>query len=77
MEKPRSEVVSEGVSVLEKVLRDYSEGKLPGLVLSYRTEDGGSKHQLLGEFADDLMAAIDQVRRLDVALNRHFLRPDS
>lgn len=77
MEKPRSEAVSEGVSVLEQLLRDFSAGKVSGVVLTYQTEDGGNKHQLVGEFADDLMAAIDQVRRLDVALNRHFLRPES
>ena len=75
MEKPRSEAVSEGVELLEQLLKDFREGRIRGIALTYRTEDGESEHQLVGEFADNPMAAINQVRRLDVALNRHFLRP--
>lgn len=63
--------------VLEQLLEDFREGKVSGVVLTYQTSEGGSKHQLIGAYADDLMAATNQVRRLDVALNRHFLSPDS
>lgn len=63
--------------VLEQLLEDFKAGKVSGVVLTYQTADGASKHQLMGEFADDLLAACNQVRKLDVALNRHFLRPDS
>lgn len=63
--------------VLEQLLEDFRAGKVSGLALTYETIDGESRHQLMGDYADDLMAATNQVRRLDVALNRHFLRSES
>ena len=79
MQKPRnSDVVNnEDVEFLDQFIRDYREGKVRGLALTYETENGSSEHRLLGEYADNLVAAANQVRRLDLALNRHFLRGDS
>lgn len=78
MEKPRnSDVVNnEDVEALEKFLQAYREGKIRGVVLTYETDEG-PEHKLMGQYADDLLAASNQVRRLDLALNRHFLRSQS
>lgn len=77
METKRNDNVvnnAEDVDVLEQFVRDYREGKVSGVVLTYQLADGESKHQVMGAYAEDLVAATAQVRRLDVALNRLFVR---
>lgn len=74
MEKPRSDVVSnEDVEVLEAFVKAYREGKIPGVVISYQTDDGKKRHHLMGEFTADFAAVNGQVRSLEMAVNRLFL----
>lgn len=47
-------------------------GKLRGAVISFVREDGRSEHMLLDSFAEDIGAAMDQVRRLEQAVSRRF-----
>lgn len=74
MEKTRSEAVdNEDVEVLEAFVRAYREGRVPGVVISYQTDEGTTRHHLMGRFTTDPSAAFSQVRSLDMAVNRLFL----
>ena len=57
---------------IERFLELRRSGKLRGAVISFVDEDGKSEHMLLDSFAEDIGAAMDQVRRLDVTLSRRF-----
>lgn len=57
---------------IERFLERRRAGKLRGAVISFVDEDGKSEHMLLDSFAEDIGAAMDQVRRLDVTLSRRF-----
>lgn len=57
---------------IERFLDLYRAGKIRGAVLSFTSEDGKSEHKLMGSFAENIGAAMDQVGRLDVALSRRF-----
>ncbi|MEN7527007.1 hypothetical protein [Cupriavidus sp. DL-D2] len=70
-------MVNEDMESLEQLVRDYKEGRIRGLVLTYERDDGKPVHKVMGEYADDLTAAASQVRRLDLALNRHFFSDHS
>lgn len=80
METKRNDNVvnnAEDVAALEQFVRDYREGKVSGVVLTYQLADGKPQHKVMGAYAEDLVEASNQVRRLDLALNRLFLRPAS
>jgi len=78
MEKNRSDAVTnEDVEVLEAFIQSYREGKIPGVVISYQTDEGKVRHHLMGEFTADFAAANSQVRSLEMAVNRLFLCPRS
>ncbi|SOY56838.1 hypothetical protein [Cupriavidus taiwanensis] len=47
-------------------------GKLRGAIISFINEDGRPEHMLLDSFAEDIGAAMDQVKHLDVTLSRRF-----
>ncbi|NOV25903.1 hypothetical protein E5S69_20585 [Cupriavidus necator] len=57
---------------IEKFLQLYREGKVRGAVISFTDEDGKMKHKLMGSLAEDISAAMNQVRRLDLAVSRRF-----
>ena len=63
---------SEAIAEFENFLELYRQGKVKGAILSYQTEDGESKHHLMGRFAACMGAAMDQVRDLDWKLARRF-----
>lgn len=74
MEKPRNDAVNnEDVEVLEAFVRAYREGKIPGVVISYQTDEGTKRHHLLGEFTSDYSAVNSQMGSLEMAVNRLFL----
>jgi hypothetical protein len=61
---------------IERFLELYRAGKVRGAVISFTDEDGRSEHKLMGSFAEDIGAAMDQARRLDLILSRRFFSGD-
>lgn len=61
---------------IESFLDSYRAGNVRGAVITFIGEDGKEKHMLLGSLAENLSAAMDQVKSLDVALSRRFFSGD-